>query len=72
MTVRGTVRGGAIWLEKSVPALEGKVVDVQLEVVEEAQLLLTPEAHRQAWNAWLEHGPQGPIEPDEVDGEEWP
>jgi len=72
MTVRGTVRGGAIWLEEAVPDLEGKIVDVQLEVVEQAQLFLTPEAQRQAWNAWLQRGPQGPIEPDEADGEDWP
>jgi|GEM_PF-3526612 len=72
MTVRGTVRGGAIWLEKAVPALEGKVVDVQVEVVDEPQLLLTPEAQRQAWTAWVKGGPQGPIEPDDMDGEDWP
>ena len=72
MTVRGTVRGGAIWLEEAVPSLEGKVVEVQLEVVEEPQLLLTPEAQRQAWNAWIERGPQGPIDINDVDDEDWP
>ena len=72
MTVRGTVRDGAIWLEEAVPGLEGKVVEVQVEVVDEPQLLLTPEAQRQAWNAWIEHGPQGPIETDDADGDDWP
>lgn len=71
MTARGTVRGGAIWLDKAVPGLEGKLVEVKFEVVEDtSDVPSTPEVRGEAWSAWIEHGPQGPIVDD--DGADWP
>jgi hypothetical protein len=56
----GTLRGKTIELESTVPELEGKRVRVMLEAVDEAPL--RPEEQQALWRAWIEHGPQGPID----------
>ena len=40
--------------------MDGKRVGVVLEPVEEPKL--SKEQQRELWQAWLERGPQGPIE----------
>lgn len=64
--------GGAIWLERVVPGLEGKLVEVQVEIVEDRTPPPTQDAQREAWNAWVAQGPQGPISDDDDDGADWP
>jgi hypothetical protein len=56
----GLVHGTTIELDSAVPEMEGKRVRVVLEVVDEPRL--SPEQQRELWQAWSEHGPQGPIE----------
>jgi hypothetical protein len=64
----GLVHGTTIELESAVPELEGKRVRVVLEAVEEPQLspaispALSSAQQRELWQAWAEHGPQGPID----------
>lgn len=68
MDVHGTVRGSAIWLEHDVPDLEGKRVRVHVEIIDEDSL--SADEQRDAWHAWIERGPQGPIDDD--DTSDWP
>jgi len=56
----GLVRGRTIELESAVPEMDGQRVRVVLEPVEEPRL--SDEQQRELWRAWIEHGPQGPIE----------
>ena len=56
----GIVRGRTIELESAVPEMEGQRVRVVLEPVEEPRLSSEPQ--RELWQAWIERGPQGPIE----------
>jgi hypothetical protein len=56
----GLVRGTTIELESAVPEMEGKRVRVVLEAVDEPRI--SGELQRELWQAWLESGPQGPIE----------
>jgi hypothetical protein len=60
----GLVRGATIELEGAVPEMEGKRVHVVLEAIEEPRI--SAEKQRELWQAWVERGPQGPIE-DGVD-----
>lgn len=62
MDARGTVRGNAILLEQEVPALEGKPVQVHLEIIDEAEPQLSPDEQRSAWAMWVERGSQGPLD----------
>jgi hypothetical protein len=56
----GLVRGKTIELESTVPEMDGQRVRVVLETVEEPRL--SNEQQRELWQAWIERGPQGPIE----------
>jgi hypothetical protein len=56
----GLVRGKTIELESAVPEMDGQRVRVVLEPVEEPRL--SNEQQRGLWQAWIEPGPQGPIE----------
>lgn len=56
----GLVHGTTIELESAVPEMEGKRVRVVLEVVDEQQI--SAARQHELWQAWVEHGPQGPIE----------
>jgi hypothetical protein len=56
----GLVHGTTIELESAVPELEGKRVRVMLEVLDEPRI--SPAQQRELWQAWVERGPQGPIE----------
>jgi hypothetical protein len=56
----GLVHGTTIELESAVPEMEGKRVRVVLEALDEPRI--SPEQQRALWQAWAEHGPQGPIE----------
>jgi hypothetical protein len=56
----GLVRGRTIELESTVPEMDGQRVRVVLERVEEPRL--SNEQQRELWQAWIERGPQGPIE----------
>lgn len=67
MDVRGVVHGDEIKLEKPLSELEGKKVLVRVEVVEDERDL-SPDEQRRAWDEWVAHGPQGPIDDDP----EWP
>jgi hypothetical protein len=56
----GFVHGTTIELESAVPEMDGKRVRVVLEALDEARV---SEAQQRAlWQAWIERGPQGPIE----------
>ncbi len=67
MDIRGVVHGDEIKLEKPLAELEGKMVVVRVEVVED-EGDLSPEEQRRAWDEWVAHGPHGPIDDDP----EWP
>ncbi|MBI2372378.1 MAG: hypothetical protein HYV07_00125 [Deltaproteobacteria bacterium] len=64
----GVLHGHIISLDSAVPLLEGKRVRVLLEPEHEANARLSPEAQHELWSAWVQRGPQGPIE----DGEDEP
>lgn len=65
MDMRGTVRGGVILLERDVPGLEGKLVRVRLEVIDEAEPQASSDELRGAWAAWVAGGPEGPLEDED-------
>ncbi len=56
----GLLRGTTIELESTVPEMDGKRVHVVLEPVEEQRL--SAQHQRELWSAWVESGPNGPIE----------
>jgi hypothetical protein len=60
----GRVHGSTIDLD-AVPSapFEGKRVRVVLELVDD-DVRLAPAEQGLAWNAWVTHGPDGPIEDD--------
>ena len=63
-TLTGRVHGRTIDLD-AVPSapFEGKRVRVVLELVDD-DVRLAPAEQGLAWNAWVTHGPDGPIEDD--------
>lgn len=63
-TKTGLLRGATIELESAVPEMDGQRVRVVLETVEEQRL--STQQQRELWQAWVERGPEGPIE-DGVD-----
>ena len=56
----GLVHGTTIELESAVPEMEGKRVRVVIETLDEPRI--SAEQQRELWQAWVERGPQGPIE----------
>lgn len=65
MTAReGILHGQTITLDQAVPPLEGRRVRVVIEPLEETEIGLSPEVQAGLWQAWMERGPQGPIEDD--------
>jgi hypothetical protein len=68
METRGIVHGKQVELEDPVPSLDGKRVRVRLDVLQDEEVLSPPE-QAEVWRAWIDSGPQGPIE-DDADG--WP
>jgi hypothetical protein len=61
----GWVHGNTIRLEAPVPPLEGKRVLVRIEPAEDSEAALTSDVQASLWQAWMERGPQGPIEDEE-------
>jgi hypothetical protein len=59
--VSGVVHGKVIELDEPIPDLEGRRVRVVVEAVEEGAI---DRAEQRAWDNWVAHGPQGPIEDD--------
>ncbi len=59
-TQTGVVNGRTIELEGSVPELDGQRVRVVLESFDERRL--TAQEQDRFWQAWVEKGPDGPIE----------
>ena len=62
----GVLRGRTIELESAVPEMEGQRVRVVLEPFEEQRL--SNQQQRGFWQAWVEKGPDGPLE-DGIDTE---
>ena len=60
--VSGVIHGKVIELDEPVPDLEGRRVRVVVEPVEEGAIDRAEQ--RRAWEKWVAHGPQGPIEDD--------
>lgn len=61
-TLTGVLTGQTIALDERRPELEGQRVRLLLESADDDVA-----SHRAAaWREWLEHGPQGPIEDDDV------
>lgn len=60
--VSGVIHGKVIELDEPVPDLEGRRVRVVVEPVEEGTIDRVEQ--RRAWDNWVAHGPQGPIEDD--------
>jgi len=54
------MHGTTLGLESAVPELEGKRVRMAVEAVDEPRISTAQQ--RELWQAWAEHGPQGPIE----------
>jgi hypothetical protein len=67
MDVRGVVQGDHIKLEKPLSEFEGKRVIVHIEFADDDRTL-SPEEQQRAWDDWIAHGPQGPIDDDS----DWP
>ena len=65
-TKTGLLRGATIELESAVPEMDGQRVRVVLEPIEEQPL--STQQQREFWGAWVERGPEDPIE-DAVDTE---
>ena len=63
-TKTGLLRGATIELESPVPEMDGQRVRVVLEPVEEQRL--SAQQQREFWQAWVERGPEGPIESCEI------
>ena len=60
----GVLHGNTITLDGPVPPMDGQRVRVLIALADDdAQLSAAEQA--KAWNAWVERGPQGPIEDDE-------
>ena len=59
-TKTGFLRGASIELESAVPEMDGQRVRVVLEPVEEQRF--SAQQQREFWRAWVERGPDGPIE----------
>jgi hypothetical protein len=59
-TKTGLLRGATIELESAVPEMDGQRVRVVLEPFEEQRL--STQQQREFWGAWIERGPDGPIE----------
>ena len=59
-TTTGLLRGATIELESAVPEMVGQRVRVVLEPFEEQRL--SNQQQRQFWQAWVEKGPDGPLE----------
>ncbi|HEY3353893.1 MAG TPA: hypothetical protein VGQ83_11640 [Polyangia bacterium] len=72
MVVKGIVRGGAIWLEGPLPQLEGRQVRAEIEPVDEVEAQPRARELQQAWDDWVAHGPQGPLEGGEAEDAGWP
>jgi hypothetical protein len=62
----GRVRGNTIFLDTSLPSLEGKRVLVRIERAEDTETAEIPPDHlARFWREWAERGPQGPIEDED-------
>jgi predicted thioesterase len=61
----GWVHGNTITLETMMPPLEGQRVRIRIEPAEDSEVELHPEAQARLWQEWIDHGPQGPVEPEE-------
>ena len=67
MTLTGRLHGNQITLEENPAQLEGRLLRIVVEPIEDPELQLSPEEQRAALNAWIERGPQGPLEDDDGD-----
>ena len=61
-TETGILRGNTIQLEHAIPEMEGQRVRVVLESFDEPRL--SAQQQQDLWQAWIERGPNGPIEDD--------
>ena len=64
-TTTGRLQRTTITLDARVPVLDGRRVRVVLEPAEDPDMALTPQAQAAIWQAWVDHGPQGPIEDED-------
>ena len=70
-TTTGTVYGTTVPLDAAVPPLDGQRVRVVLEPLH-ADVRLPPDEQAEAWQCWVQAGPQGPREVDvDDDVREW-
>ena len=71
ITASGIVHGSVVEFDQPLPIPDGCRVRVVLELEEAvlAQLQLTDEEHRKLFTQWVESGPQGPIDEDDM---AWP
>jgi hypothetical protein len=67
MTLTGRLQGNLITLEEKPAQLEGRLLRIVVEPIEDSELELSAEEQRAALNAWIEHGPQGPLPDDDYD-----
>ena len=58
----GKLEGNVVTLDHAVPPLEGQRVRVVLEPLADSELELSADEQTRLWEAWVDHGPQGPIE----------
>jgi hypothetical protein len=61
-SLTGKLSGRIITLDESVPPLDGRRVRVVLRPIEETDGELSSAVEAEAWEAWVERGPQGPID----------
>ena len=60
-TLTGVVKGNTITLDDGVPELDGKRVRMVVEPADATDAVIDNAA---LWRAWVERGPNGPIEDD--------
>jgi hypothetical protein len=61
-SLTGKLSGRIITLDEAVPPLDGQRVRVVLQPIEETEVELSLAVQAEAWEAWVERGPQGPID----------
>ncbi len=67
MTLTGRLQGNLITLLEQPAQLEGRLLRIVVEPIEDSELQLSADEQRAALNTWIEHGPQGPLPGDDDD-----
>jgi hypothetical protein len=67
-SLTGRLQGNTITLDAPVPLLEGQLVKVLVEPLDDPEAQISPTAQAALWQEWVLRGPQGPLEEGDADG----